>query len=273
MAAVVMACGGSSSVFPDDATGIRASNDIGVGRGRLLIGVSQPDGSRLGSPDVPITLEVSPADEETAIQSVPATFTWILEDVTGLYRAEFDFDRAGTWQATVVAEDGSRLDPVFFSVFEEPFAPAVGAAAPIPPTPTLDDLPIEELTTDSNPDLRFYELSLEEAIASQRPTVVVFSTPAYCQTAACGPLLDTVKEVAPSYLDVNFIHVEVFTGLTDPEFEPDSAHLAESVTEPWYRLPSEPWVFVIDKAGNIAARFEGVMDRAELTDVLEMISL
>jgi hypothetical protein len=239
----------------------------------LLIGISQEDGTRLGSPEEPVTIEVSPADDEAAVQSVAATFTWILEDVTGLYRAEFDFDRPGIWQATVIDENGGRLDPVLFSVLEEPLAPALGAVAPLPPTPTLEDLPLEELTTDPDPDPRMYELSLEDAVASGMPTVVVFSTPAFCQTEACGPLLDTVKETAPAYADVNFIHVEVFTGLTDPDFAPDAEHLAEAVTDRWYRLPSEPWVFVIDSAGRIAGRFEGVMDAAELDAVLQMISL
>lgn len=267
------ACG--SSGFPDNAFAIRASSDLGVGRERLLIriGADDVESSRLGSPEEAVTLEVAPADDMSAVQSAAGVFTWIVDDVSGLYRAEFDFDRAGTWQATVVAADGSRLEPVFFTVLEEPLAPALGALAPLPPTPTLDDLPLEELTTDPEPDRRFYELSLQEAVASQRPTVLVFSTPAYCETAACGPLLDVVKAVAPAYDDVNFIHVEVFTGLTDLDFKPDSAHLAESVTDRWYRLPSEPWVFVIDRAGNIAGRFEGVMDRVELTAVLDMISL
>ncbi len=273
MALGAAACGGGSSVFPDDAVAIRASTDIGVGSERLLIGVRGSGGEQLGSPEEPVTIEIAPSDDAAAIQSNPATFVWILEDVVGLYRADFDFDRPGTWQATVVAEDGSRLDPVVFLVFDEPLAPAVGAVAPLPPTPTLADHTIEELTTDTEPDLSFYQLSLQDAVTSGRPTVVVFSTPAYCVTSACGPLLNVVKAVAPSHADVNFVHVEVFTGLTDPGFLPDSAHLAEAVTEPWYRLPSEPWVFVIDQAGKIAGRFEGVMDQGELTEVLEMISL
>ena len=272
-AVTAAACGATPSTFGDDAIGVRASTDIGVGPGRLLLGVSDVDGTRLGSPEDAVSFEVSPLDDPESTQVVPATFTWILEGVVGLYRAELDFDRAGSWQAVIRPDQGDPLEPVLFNVFAEPFAPALGALAPVAPTPTLDDLPIEELTTDDDPDLRFYETSLEDAIASGRPTVVVFSTPAYCQTSACGPLLDTVKGMAPDYPDVNFIHVEVFTGLTEPDFIPDAAHLAPAVTEDWYRLPSEPWVFVIDGAGLIAGRFEGVMDGDELDAVLGKISL
>lgn len=271
--ATAAACGDTPSTFGDDAIGVRASTDIGVGRERLLLGVSAVDGTRLGSPEETVSFEVSPLDDPGSTQVVPASFTWILEGVVGLYRAELDFDRAGPWQAVILPEEGDPLEPVLFNVFADPFAPALGAPAPVAPTPTLDDLPIEELTTDDDPDLRFYEMSLEEAIASGRPTVLVFSTPAYCQTSACGPLLDTVKDMAPDHPDVNFIHVEVFTGLTEPDFVPNAAHLAPAVTEEWYHLPSEPWVFVIDRSGLIAGRFEGVMDDAELAAVLGKISL
>lgn len=273
LASIAAACGGSESQFGDGAIGVRASTDLGVGRERLLIGVARPDGTRLGSPEDAVSFEVSPLDDPANSQVVPAVFTWILEPVVGLYRADVDFDRAGPWQAVVVPERGDPLEPVLFNVFDEPFTPALGAPAPAAPTPTLDDLPIEELTTDDEPDMRFYQTSLQEALASGLPTVLVFSTPAYCQTSACGPLLDTVKAAAPDHPNVNFIHVEVFTGLTEPDFVPDGAHLAPAVTEAWYNLPSEPWVFAIDGSGTIAGRFEGVMDLSELTAILEKISL
>jgi hypothetical protein len=273
VAATGAACGSGPSTFGDDAIGVRASTDVGVGRERLLLGVAALDGTRLGSPQDAVSFELSPVEDPGSVQLVPATFTWILEDVVGLYRAEADFDRAGPWQAIIVPEEGNPLEPVLFNVFAEPLAPALGAPAPVAPTPTLDDLPIAELTTDDQPDLRFYEMSLAEAIESRRPTVLVFSTPAYCQTSACGPLLDTVKGMAPDYPDVNFIHVEVFTGLAEPDFVPDAAHLAPAVTEEWYSLPSEPWVFVIDGSGLVAGRFEGVMDGSELAAVLGKISL
>jgi len=31
-----------------------------------------------------------------------------------------------------------------------------------------------------------------------------------------------------------------------------------------WRLPTEPWAFVIDRKGNVAARFEGVFSTGEL---------
>lgn len=277
LALLITACGESSEPvannFPEDAIAIRASSDLGVGEQRLLVGVATADGTRLGSPDDPVMFEVAPLDTPDNSQTVAATFTWMLEPVVGLYRAEVDFDEAGSWQVTVIPDAGDPLEPVPFNVFAEPFTPIVGSPAPLPPTPTLGDFTIEQLTTDDEPDPRFYELSLQEAVATGDPTVVVFSTPAYCQTSACGPLLDIVKESSKKRDDVNFVHVEVFTGLDDPDFAPDAEHLAPAVTEDWYNLPSEPWVFVIDASGLIAARFEGVMDASELEAILAKISV
>lgn len=270
LSVVAAGCGGSSepATFPDGAFAIRASSDIGLGDERLLLGVGDETGARLGSPDEPVTIAVHPEDDPDAVQTAEGLWTWIVPNATGLYRATFDFDTPGIWVATLTPERGDPLEPVLFSVAEDPFAPGLGEPAPAAPTPTLDDLAIEELTTDPDPHPTFYQTSLSAALASGSPTVLVFSTPAYCQTAACGPLLDHVKEIAPEHPDVTFIHVEVYTGLTDPDFIPDAEHLAPAVGPDWYNLPSEPWVFVIDENGFIVGRFEGVMDPAELEEML-----
>jgi hypothetical protein len=164
----------------------------------------------------------------------------------------------------VAPATGDPLPPTGFNVLADTSAPALGERAPASPTPTVGEAPFEQFTTDSDPDPAFYELSLDEAVGNGRKTVVIFSTPAFCQTATCGPLLDIVKGEAPNYPDVNFVHVEVYTNLTDPDFAPIPANLAPSVGAAWWNLPSEPWVFVVDESGIVQARFEGVMAPEEL---------
>lgn len=261
-------CGGDESSIPSGAVALVASSDIGQGAERFLIGVNGPDNSRLGGPDDQITIEVAPESAPDQTQSAEGVWTWIVEGSHGLYRAQFDFDRPGLWVATVTPSGGDPLEAAVFEVKQDTSAPALGEDAPAAPTPTLDEMSIEELSTDPDPDPTFYEMSLGEALSTGRRTVLVFSTPAYCQTATCGPLLDHVKEIAPGHPDVNFIHVEVYTGLLDPDFQPDAAHLAPSAGSEWYALPSEPWVFLIDEGGKIAGRYEGVMDPAELDAAL-----
>lgn len=261
------ACSSSPAAeFPEEAVAVRASSDLAVGRERLLVGISTPSGDRLGSPEQSVDFAISPAGEPDRVMLYPATFTWIVPDNVGIYRAEVDFDRAGVWEVTVVPAEGDSLAPTLFEVAEVSQTPGPGRAAPLVPTPTLADRPIEALTTDPSPESALYELSLDEAFTSGRRSVVVFATPAFCRTAACGPMLELIKEVAPEHDDVNFVHVEIYDGFGEPGFVPDGAHLAPAVVA--WNLQSEPWVFVVDDAGVIAARFEGVIDGEELAAAL-----
>lgn len=267
---LLAACGsGPAAGFPEDSFALIANRDIARGASRVLIAVSDADGKRYGSPEVAVELTATPLDDPDRAQTRPGVFTWIVEDVAGLYRAEFDFERAGTWEVSVRAAAGTDPAPATLIVYEESLAPAVGRPAVSVPTPTLGEFTLEELTTDPSPDPAFYDLSLDEALANGRRTVLVFSTPAYCQTSACGPLLETVKGISPSFPEVDFIHVEVYTGLTEPDFAPDAAHLAPAAGPDYWNLPTEPWAFVIDGSGVVTARFEGVMGEDELLDALD----
>jgi hypothetical protein len=257
---------GASEAFPEGALAVVASSDVAVGSDRLLVGVSLPDATRLGSPDDGVSIEIAPLDGPEDVRTFPADFIWIVPDAVGIYRAQIETDRPGAWSVTVVPDDGAVVAPSALQVKAESLTPAVGSTAIAVATPTLEDSGIEELSTDPDPDPAFYEISLDEAFASGRPTVVVFATPAFCQTAACGPMLDNVKHIADGYPDVNFVHVEVYQGFTEPGFAPDGAHLAPAV-QAW-GLPSEPWVFVVDGEGTIVAKFEGVVAEGELVEAL-----
>lgn len=255
------------TTFPAGAMVTMVNSDIGLGPSRVLLGVIDADGSRLGSPDQVVDIELAPASDREHRIRVPGEFTWVVEDAFGVYRAEVNFDQPGAWSATVVPDTGVPLATEFV-VLEETFSPNIGDLAPAVDTPTVADHRLGQLTTDPDPDPEFYELSIADAVSSGRTTVVVFSTPAYCQTAACGPLLDTVKDLSTGYPEVNFVHVEVYTGLEEPDFTPDAGHLAPAVTGDHWNLISEPWVFVVDQAGTVQARFEGVMAVEELTTAL-----
>jgi len=270
---VLASCGGleepnntGGTGLPSGAISIVANADLAVGRSRLLVAVAESDGARLGSPDQKVAIEVAPAEQPELRQRTEGIFTWIIEDAFGLYRAEFDFDRPGAWNVTVVPQSGRPLTPSMILVGEDTSAPNVGDPAPAVATPTVGESALDEITTDPEPDPRFYQMSLDDAVKSGGTTVLVFSTPGFCRTATCGPMLEQTKVVARGYPDVNFVHAEIYVGFNKPDFVPDSEHLAPSVTA--WGLPSEPWVFVVDGRGVITHRFEGVMDPTELVSAL-----
>lgn len=264
IASTVSACSSSSG---DELIGLRATSDPAVGDDRFLFAVSELDGTRRGSPEEAITVTAWPLENPDDAYEVPADFLWIIEDSIGLYRAAIPFDQAGQWEIEFEVSTGEATQPFLVLVADEPHTIAVGDEAPRVATPTLDTTPVEDLTTDSPVDEAFYRVSLDEALESGRPTVVVFATPAYCQTATCGPMMQQLKDVQPDYPDVNWIHVEVYQGFNEPGFAPDLDHLAPAVAA--FKLQSEPWVFVMDETGVVVARIEGVLADGELEAILD----
>ena len=61
-----------------------------------------------------------------------------------------------------------------------------------------------------SPDPAFYEIVGRRRPRRGRPFVLVFATPAFCQSAQCGPTLDRIKPVAAAHPDVTFINVEPY---------------------------------------------------------------
>jgi hypothetical protein len=268
--ALVIACGvlaaacgddAADSPFPPGAFAITASSNLAVGTERMLVAVVHEDGRRLSSEDIPVTVTVRP-DGGQAGQPVEATFMWAVPGHSGLYRVTVDFPDPGTWWVSVAPSDGPALPEFPVTVHLSPLTPALGDRAPASESATAADGPLESISSDGDPDPRFYELSVAEAVTSGRPSVIVFATPKFCTTGVCGPTLDDIKEMAPAYPDVNFVHVEVFTNLDDP----DNLSVVPAVVE--WGLPTEPWVFVVDAHGVVVGRFEGVVGRDELEALL-----
>lgn len=258
---LVAACdGGPAGPFPDDAFALVVNRDLGLGNERILVTVSGPDGSRLASPDVDVSLRLSLGDHDPI--DLDAEFIWAIPDVSGMYRAVAPLERPGLWFVEVIPAAGDPLEPAPMNVQADTLTPGLGESAPASDTVTLADAPLESITTDPEPDVRFYELSVAEAVTSGRPSVVVFATPRFCTSAVCGPTLELLRRMAPAFPEVNWVHVEVYANLDDPE----NLELVPAVEE--WGLPSEPWVFVVDAAGIVVGRFEGVVSEAEIAALI-----
>lgn len=273
VALLAAACGGEGDQalqpdIPQDAIVIRASTDLALGAERLLLAVATPGGARLGAPDLDVAVSLSPVDDPANVQQVDGAWIWAIPDVSGLYRFAVNFDRPGVWAAEL-SVGGRALDPVLLDVRPDPLTPAVGTAAPASDTPTAgpgDEL--SAITTDTDADARFYALSVADAVSSGRRSVVVFATPKFCQTAVCGPTLESVKPLADEFPDVNFVHVEVYDLSASPADATsiDQLVLHQAVVD--WALTSEPWVFVVDEQGLVSGRFEGVVDPDEIRALL-----
>jgi len=112
--------------------------------------------------------------------------------------------------------------------------------------------------TAEPPDRALLRTTVAAALAAQRPFVVTFSTPLYCQTRTCGPVVQVVQAVQRDWRgrDVDFVHVEIYKD-NDP-----AKGVNRWVTQ--WKLPSEPWVFLVGPDGTIRDRFEGTVSVREL---------
>jgi hypothetical protein len=185
------------------------------------------------------------------------------EEVIDIYVARVPTPAVGLWW--VVAEpSGGELQAVgTMDVLEDRAAPSVGEQAIASDNPTVADAPAEEITTADPPDTELLQISVADALAAGEPFVVVFATPQYCTSRACGPTVQVVQRVAADFGDsgIRFIHIEIYED-NDPQLGPN-----EWVQE--WGLPTEPWTFVVDAGGTIRTSFEGAYSADELTDAVE----
>lgn len=101
-------------------------------------------------------------------------------------------------------------------------------------------------------------------VVGKKPVVLVFATPALCKSRTCGPVVDIAEQVrGESGKGVAFIQQEIYQD-NDPGKPYRSQVLA-------WRLKTEPWAFVIDRRGRVAARFEGVFSVGELARAVERV--
>ncbi len=188
----------------------------------------------------------------------------------GVYVVPVQLSAPGLWGVLLEmqSDDGAAESArIRFTVRERQAAPAVGDQAPSVRSRTREDVgQLRELTSDPEPEPGLYTQSIDDALETGAPLLIAFATPAFCHSRTCAPVLDAVKAVWRSYAPaLQAIHVEVFENPHEPQ------HLVETQAFIDWRLPSEPWVFVIDRAGVIRYAFEGAVTEVELRSAVEWV--
>lgn len=260
------------------------TTDLAVGNHRVVFGLVDRDGFPVRPP--PAAEGQSPQAQVRALLlsqgqpagEVRATATaqfmrWPAGE-QGIYTMRLDLDRAGFWQLEVTAlrADGSQVVASgAFQVKPKTDAPAAGDPAPRSKTPTAAQVAeLATITSANPPDPDLYRLSIDQALDAGKPLVVSFASPAFCVSATCGPQVQIISQLKEKYRDqANFIHIEVFQ---DPHLLKGGrleGKPVPSVLE--WRLPSEPWTFVIDRNGIVQDRFEQFTNFEELEAALKRV--
>lgn len=143
---------------------------------------------------------------------------------------------------------------------------AVGQMAPRVHTLTLADVGGNAKAIDTR--VPSAEDMLKDDLADvlgKKPVVLVFATPQLCQSRVCGPVVDVAEQVkSETKGDVSFIHNEIYV-----DNNPNKGLRPQLAA---YGLETEPWVFVIDRTGRVAARFEGALSVDELRAAVAKVS-
>jgi hypothetical protein len=183
---------------------------------------------------------------------------------TVVYTADVDFPSNGEWRIVALIKQGDEVAATLLpsaSVGEFKRIPKVGEKAPRIHTPTAADAggDLSQITTRIPPDTQ-NRVDYAEALGKE-PIVLLFATPQFCQSRVCGPVVDVAEQVKEEYGDkAAFIHMEIYND-NDPN---------EGVTPQVraFHLPSEPWLFAIDRRGVIRAEIEGAFGVHDLTGAL-----
>jgi len=187
--------------------------------------------------------------------------------VEGLYVAHVDFARSGNWgiELLIGQPDGSPKTARFaVTVLDRPATPAVGSAAPRSRNLIARDVKdLRQIDTSERPDVRLHQVRIADAIAQGKPQLIVFATPQFCTSRMCGPVVDIVRTLLPTYgKRVAFIHQEIWQDFASKKAFP--------TVDEW-RLSTEPWIFIVDGHGIIRGKFEGLVTASELEEALQRV--
>ena len=253
-----------------EAYPVFVSNELVAGPNRFVVGLLDDQDAPLADPAIQMDVtffDISGAEPEE-ITSTQMEWLWIEKPLRGYYIGNVELPEPGELGIEVKL-DGGGIDEELRAkgnVVAESTTPDYGEDPPASDSLTLDDGDIKDISSDTTPVRSFYESTIAEALKSGQPSVVIFATPKFCQSAVCAPTLDNVQSVSGEFPNVTFVHVEPY----ELDKLPEQLVPVKAMTE--WKLPTEPWVFVMDADGKVAAKYEGVMAPDELRSVLEELS-
>jgi hypothetical protein len=183
-----------------------------------------------------------------------------------IYAATIPLRQSGVHTVLTVTRDGADTVAATGEIEvrqpqQDPI-PGVGDKAPPVKTDTVASAGGDVESIDTRvPPSDMHEKSFADVVG-RKPVALLFATPQLCQSRVCGPVVDVALQLKQRYGDrVEFIHQEVYTD-NDPN---------KGVRAPLqrFRLPSEPWLFVVGADGRITARLEGSFGLGAFEDALK----
>jgi hypothetical protein len=170
-----------------------------------------------------------------------------------VYSADLNFPGPGQYKPVmVVKEKGGWAAKALPTIQVGEFAmiPRPGQKAPLIQTPTAKsvDGDLAKISTRVPPDTQ-NKVNYADVLGKE-PILLLFTTPKFCQSRACGPVVDVAEQAQHEFEGkANFIHMEIYND-NDP-----SKGVRPQVRR--FHLPTEPWLFAINREGVVSATIEG----------------
>ena len=289
-AILAVACGATATPVPTQApaTAIPAADPSGlktilatkvldVGTQRVAFLLTSPK-ALIKVPEVQVT-SVFLGEGEAASETKMTGFHLWPYGVRGSYVTEMNFDRPGPWRLDIVVNgvEHQGMAVALFEVAEHGNVPNIGSIPPLSRNKTLQNTEsLEKLTTDFAPDPDLYQITVEDAVATGKPTVVVFASPAFCTSPTCGPQTATLSELKAEHAGgANFIHVEIYDNPDEIKGDLNKATLSQPVQDwgisdlpDWF---NESWTLILSDEGRVSQRFEGFATLEELESALQVV--
>jgi hypothetical protein len=271
--AFLAACGGSSSTTGSTIGKVDSSRQIvkrfpptGMVPGSVRLPISLADASGILGTEklatLPPTLTASVANSDTGETIVSYTTANLhsANMATPYWPFIVDITEPGIYSMTINEAPSSDMSFQVFSI-EEVAMPLVGDLLPSFDTPTFDNpRGVDPICTRPDQMCPFHDVTLTEALASERPVVYMVGTPAYCKTGTCAPGLDGLMEVARTVGDrAVFVHADIYTDRTTTQVAPAVSAL---------RLDFEPVLYITDSTGVLVNRLDAIFDVNEISDAL-----
>lgn len=205
------------------------------------------------------SLEVKPAYRAAGEDPDQAKNVYVVPKV--------DFNRKGAWVGLAMLKGKNGLEATRVAappVVGNNEVPKAGEKAPLIHTPTAADVGGDLSKIDTRiPHDQMHQVDYADVFGKE-PIVLVFATPALCQSRVCGPVVDVAQQVADEYKGkADFIHMEVYN---DNEIAKGIRPQLEA-----FNLETEPWTFLIDRNGIIRDRIEGAYGVPELEQAMGTI--
>lgn len=148
----------------------------------------------------------------------------------------------------------------------EVLIPLVGSQLPGFDTPTFDNhRGVEPVCTRTPEPCLFHNITLNEALALNKPIAYLVGTPAHCSTGTCSPALESLVSIKTSIGDaMTFLHAEIYT-------DDKAATVAPAVIA--LKMEYEPAIYITDATGKIIDRLDAVFDADEINAVIATLGL